>query len=86
MQNAQYMSMIVDGVEVRVLRSPDMTDAEFVKTFRMAMLAGPKSTTWVSGGETYSVVTPQRIGESDADWCARHAGLVAEAQGQLPPD
>lgn len=46
----------------------------------------PLITTWQSGGETYSVATYKNLGESTADWIARHFARVASKMDQYPPE
>ena len=91
MAKAQWISWTEEDAtgrdrEVRVIRPPGMGDDDFVDMISALVEGAPKKETWVSGGKTFMVVTPQEIGEDDATWCARHDSLVSATQGEFPPD
>lgn len=44
------------------------------------------TSTWLSGGVTHAVTTPQDPGETVEAWIARHAEAVAAAQAVWPVD
>lgn len=72
-----------EGVETVLYRSPDMSVEEFLTAVGQTT---PKKATWVSGGQTFMVITPKKVNETVGEWCDRHDELVEAAQEQHPPD
>lgn len=74
------------GSETVVFRPPGMATAAFLEMVQGIGEFEPKEATWMSGGNTYMVLTPRLAGETIADWCDRHDDLVDAAKMIFPPD
>ena len=74
------------GAELVLLRPHSLSLREFLEQIAAVSESAPKKDTWTSGGNTYMVITPRKIGEHEDDWCMRHEDLVEASQEIYPPD